>query len=64
MKLLQVKSPASDYVVTVRNGQRLLKADALPARLADERQSEEPDFELLEALGLVTKIPRPDPAPD
>ena len=64
MKLHKVKTPANDYVVTVRNGQRLSKDDALTKRLMDNGLAEEADIELLESMGLVTKIPWPDPAPD
>ena len=64
MKLHKVKTPANDYVVTVRNGQRLSKDDSLPKRPMDKGLAEEADIELLESMGLVTKIPWPDPSPD
>ena len=64
MKLRNVKTPADDYVVTVRNGERLSKGDSLPKRLTDEGLAEDADLELLEEMGLAAKIPRADPAPD
>lgn len=64
MKLRNVKTPADDYVVTVRNGERLSKGDSPPKRLVDERQAEDADLELLESMGLAAKIPWSDPAPD
>ena len=64
MKLLEAKSPANDYVVTVRNGQRLSSGRALPERLDDQRLVDETHFELLEELGLAANLNWPDPTPD
>lgn len=64
MKLRNVKTPADDYIVTIRNGERLSKGDSLPKRLSDEGLAGDADLELLEEMGLVAKIPWPDPAPD
>lgn len=62
MKLLKVKDPAKDYVVTVRNGKRLSGDDAL--KEPDVSKGQEPDLEVLEELAPATKTPWPDPAPD
>ncbi len=62
MKLLKIKDPAKDYVVTVRNGKRLSGDGAL--KEPDVDKGREPDLEVLEGLAPATKTPWPDPAPD
>ena len=64
MKLLKVKTPANDYIVTVRNGERVAGAGVQPEQNAAVPGAGETDAEALERIGLATKLPGPDPGPD
>ena len=64
MKLRNIKTPANDYVVTVRNGKRISGDKVQPEQNADRPKARETDAEALEKLGLVMKLPWPDPSPD
>ena len=64
MKLLEVKTPANDYVVTVRNGERIAGDEIQPDKNAARPKAVETDAEALERMGLAVKLPGADPAPD
>lgn len=64
MKLLEVKTPANDYVVTVRNGERIAGDEPQLEQKATKPKAEETDAESLERMGLAMKLPGPDPGPD
>lgn len=64
MKLREVKPPAYDYVVTVRNGERIAGVEVQPEQDAAKLKIEETDAEALERMGLAMKLPGPDPGPD
>ena len=63
MKLFEAKAPADSYVVTVRNGERVSGGDASPEQAAGKPRAGDIDLEALEKLGLVMKLPGPDPGP-
>ena len=62
MKLFEAKAPADSYVVTVRNGERV-SGGASPEQAAGKPRAGDIDLEALEKLGLVMKLPGPDPGP-
>ena len=63
MKLFEAKAPADSYVVTVRNGERILGDGASPEQTVGKPKAGDIDLEALEKLGLVMKLPGPDPGP-
>ena len=64
MKLFKSKTPANDYVVTVRNGERITDDEVRPEQDAAKLNVEDTDAEALERMGLAMKLPGPDPGPD
>lgn len=63
MKLLEFKAPINDYLVVVRNHQRLLNGDSLPKHPVYDNLTKESGCAPTEQPGLGNETLWPDPDP-